>query len=532
MELVLQIGSPEAFSAALEAGVGGVAVRLPLNPGPDWWDEAGVWQTAARRRNVRFYLVWDGLIEQPDLDPAEEILARAAELRPDALVLRDMGLVREARRRYPGLSLHASGAWGCQNSLGLGLAQTLGFRQVVLDAPLSLKDLALMRRQSQMPVEAVVPASPWGFSGLCLVQEYLGMEAAFQLARAISPSPAQTMPGALENLASLLQLGVEAVQVGWEFTRGESLRQVVKLCRLLWEASPAARPGVLDAAREVLAAFGELVAEGAGADPISPKHDSGARNKGRRPGPPDKPQKAIPAKDIWLEARDYTEAAALARDWRGVLVVSLTPENYGAFLPEHRRWKPRLLVWRLPPVIRESALTFYLKALETLRQGGYLRFIAADWGAAALARRLGAEVYGEQTLGVRNVWALKAARELGVARICLPPGDPDRWRDLLKPEAGFWGYLSHYPALGVWPRGAEPALPRTLAGYKLRRVVEGELALLCKRVPENLEPQTGLLQSRGVAPLVVALPRSGLPMNRVPVELELRRPQAPRPFRK
>ncbi|MBM4275696.1 MAG: hypothetical protein FJ134_14720 [Deltaproteobacteria bacterium] len=531
MELVLQIATPEAFSAALEAGAGGVSVRLPRNPGEDWWDEVGVWQAAARRRDVRFCLVWDWLVEQPILSRAEEMLAQAAELRPQALVLRDLGLIREARRRYPDLPLHASGAWGCHNSLGLAVAQALGFSRVILDAPLSLKDMALMRRQSQVAWEVTVPSSFWGFPGLCLLPEYLGMDAASELARTGSPSSAQILTAALETLAGLSQLGMEAVQVGWEFRRGESLKQVVKLYRMVWEASPTARLGVLATAREVLAAFGDLLAEVPGEDPVNPGRGPGTRDRGRGPGPERTSPKATPPKDLWLEARDYPEAAALARDWRGPLVVSLTPENYGAFLPEHRRWKPRRLVWRLPAVIRESALTFYHKAMETLRQGGYSRFIAGDWGAAAWVRKLGGEVYGDQTLGVRNVWALKAARELGAARTCLPPGDPDKWRDLIKPDSGFWGYLSHIPPLAVWPRGMEPSLPRTLAGHRLRRVVEGELALLCKRVPENLEAQAGWLQHRGVAPLIVSLSRSGLPWNRVPAGLESRL-QAGRPFRK
>jgi collagenase-like PrtC family protease len=529
MELVLQIGSEEALAAALEVGAGAVAVRLPRKPSREWWGEIRGWQTAARRREVPFYLVWDRLVEQPDLSRAEAMLAQVAELKPQALVLRDVGLAREARRRYSDLSLHAAGAWGCQNSLGMIAAQVLGFERVVLDGPLSLKDLALMRRQSPLPSAVTVPGSFWGFPGLCLVQDYLGPDVAAEFLKSSLSSRAPGLTAALDTLPGLTQLGVEAIQVGWEFTQGDSVKQVAKLCRMVWEASPADRPGVLAAAREVLAAFGDLLAEtGDPKDKPGPPEPRRGQDPGGKPGP--SPPKTGPPKAVWLEARDYPEAAALARDWRGPLVVSLTPENYGAFLPEHRRWRPRRLVWRLPPVIRESALTFYQKAMDTLRQGGYARFIAGDWGAAVLARKLG-EVYGDQTLGVRNVWALEAARELGVPRICLPPGDPSKWRDLVKPDAGWWGYLSHTPALAVWPSGTEPPLPRTLAGQRLRRVAEGEMVLLCKRAPENLEDQAPGQQRRGVVPLIIALPRSGLPWNRVPPGLESR-PREGRLFRK
>ena len=92
------------------------------------------------------------------------------------------------------------------------------------------------------------------------------------------------------------------------------------------------------------------------------------------------------------------------------------------FLQEHRHWGPRRLIWRLPPAIPESALAFYQKALETLGQGGYNRFVAGDWGAVALVGAAGGQVYGDQTLGVRNSWSVKAVREFKVSQSLPAPG--------------------------------------------------------------------------------------------------------------
>jgi collagenase-like PrtC family protease len=522
MELVVQVISWEALAAALEVGVGGVALLVPRRPEGGWWSEAAAWQTAARRQGVKFYLVWDRLVEEGERPRALEMLAAAARMGPEALILRDLGICRQAARDYPDLPIHGAGSWGCHNSWGLRQAEALRFRRVVVEAPLSLKDLALMQRQSSLPLEVVLPPRCPGFPGLCLLQEYLGINCGScggYLAPALNPPAA--MPAPWEMLPGLSRLGVEAVQVGGVFAQGESLQQIVRLYQAVGEASPAGGSQV-PAAREVWAAWEEsFKAEFKKKEEGYEKEYPGkpaARGGPSRPRP--QPGLQSGGNRLWLEARGYGEAAALARECREPLVVQLTPENYSAFLPDHRRWNPRRLIWRLPPVIRESALSFFRKAMETLGQGGYTRFVAGDWGAVALARDLGGEVYGDQTLGVRNSWALTLARELGVHKICLPPGRrPEDWQELLRSRPrSFWGYLYHVPALTVWPREAASALPvgRGPSGEKLRWVMEGDLALLCKRLPEDLEDLGGWLQEQGVAPLVLALPRSGLPRDRVP----------------
>ncbi|MDP3181860.1 MAG: U32 family peptidase [Desulfobaccales bacterium] len=523
MELVVQVQSLEALAAALKLAVGGVALKLPPRPAAGWWAEAKACQAEAQRRGIRFYLVWDGLVKEAERAWAMEALAAVASMSPEALVIRDLGLCRQARRHFPGLKLHAAENWGCLNSLGLRQAQALGFSRVVLGGLPTLKDLALMRRQSSLPLEVVLGQTCSGFSGLCLLPEYLGIDCAF-CAGLVSQedNPGARLAAGFKMLAGLAQLGVEAVQVAGGFSEGEPLGQVVQLYQTVWEASPAARPQVLAAAREVLTAFKESLTAVVGPEEPALREPQKTRadKRGASRLQPE-PELRLERRRLWLEARNYGEAVALAREWREPLVLELTPETYRAFLPEHRRWGGRRLIWRLPSVIFESALSFYRKAMETLQQGGYARFVAGDWGAVALVRQVGGEVLGDQTLGVRNSWALKTARELGVAKVCLPPGRrPEDWQELLQQgtPASFWSYVYHFPALAVWPREAAPALSRRRGplGEKLRLAPEGDLIFLCKEVPEYLGSLGGWLKQHRVAPLILALPRSGLPRGQVP----------------
>jgi len=218
---------------------------------------------------------------------------------------------------------------------------------------------------------------------------------------------------------------------------------------------------------------------------------------------------------VWLEARDYAEAAALAREWREPLVLGLTADNYAAFLKEHRHWGSRRLLWRLPPAIPESALAFYQKALETLRQGGYNRFVAGDWGAVALVGAAGDQVFGDQTLGVRNSWSVACGREFKVIRVCLPPGHrSDHWQEILAatPFGSFWSYLYRCAALAVCPAEAAALTPPE----NLRWMVEDGKALLCLKAPQNLHDLDPWFKQQSILPLVVALPHSPRPRGQLP----------------
>lgn len=525
MELVVSIQSRESLAAALDKGVGGVAARLPRNPDSQVLSELADWRAMAREQKVRFYLTGDWLVRERELAGAPDWLAAAAGLDPDGLQLRDLGLVREARRLYPDLPLQAAGTFGVRNSPGVRLAATLGFSRVVLAGPVSLKDLALMRRQTAMPLAVALSNVCPGYADLCLMEEYLGMGCeACCLAR---PGNAGTLMSALETLAGLCQLGIEAVQLQGELFAPASLGQVIGLCQAVAAAAPMERPRVLTAAREVVAAFGETLRmslPAPGTPPSPPVY----------PLPPAQRLVQSPVRPgllgrgrVWLEVRDYAEAGALAREWREPLVLGLTADTYAAFLKEHRHWDPRRLIWRLPPAIPESALGFYQKALETLRQGGYHRFVAGDWGAVALVGAAGDQVFGDQTLGVRNSWSVAASREFKVNRVCLPPGHrSDHWQEILAatPFGSFWSYLYRSAALAVCPGEAAALTPPE----NLRWIEEDGKALLCLKAPQNLFDLDPWFKQQSILPLVVALPHSPRPRGQIPPWLVPRPPDRPR----
>jgi hypothetical protein len=323
----------------------------------------------------------------------------------------------------------------------------------------------------------------------------------------------------LELLPGLAQLGVAAVRLGWVFSPDQPLQQISELCRQVEEASPAERPRLLAAAREVIIALGtDFRLEFPGQEPRAGERlSSMVMAAGGPKASRARPRSASADGRVWLEARDCHEAALLAREWQNPMILELNPENYAAFLGQYRRWHPRRLIWRLPPIIPEAALPFFQQALLTLKQGGFERFLAGDWGAVQLVREVGSQVYGEQTLGVRNSQARLAAADLGVFKVCLPPGrGPQDWQELVQaaPRGSFWGYLYHLPALMVCPRGEGDRSDPT--GAKLRRRTIGDLTTLIPEAAMQLESSCGWFKQKWVTPMVVSLVHSNLPWGQVP----------------
>ena len=153
--------------------------------------------------------------------------------------------------------------------------------------------------------------------------------------------------------------------------------------------------------------------------------------------------------------------------------------------------------------------------------------MAGDWGAVALAGAAGGQVYGDQTLGVRNSWAVKAFRAFQVSRVCLPPGHrAEHWQDIFAaaPSGRFWSYLYHCAALAVCPPEAAALTPPD----NLRWITADGKALLCLKAPQNLLDMEPWLKAQGIFPLIVALPRSPRPRGQIPAWLKARPQDRPR----
>lgn len=113
MELLAPAGSPEALTAAVQAGADAVYLGIgPLNARrnaknftPETLAQAVEY---CHLRGVKVYLTLNTLLNDRELALAAETGALAARLGVDAVLVQDLGVARLLRQTCPDLPLHAS----------------------------------------------------------------------------------------------------------------------------------------------------------------------------------------------------------------------------------------------------------------------------------------------------------------------------------------------------------------------------------------------------------------------------------------
>ena len=136
MELLAPAGSPEALTAAVQAGADAVYLGFgPLNARRNAKNftreelEAGV--AYCHLRGVKVYLTLNTLLTNRELPLAAETGAWASDLGIDAVLVQDLGVARLLRRTCPDLPLHASTQMTVHSLDGVRACADLGMTRVV-----------------------------------------------------------------------------------------------------------------------------------------------------------------------------------------------------------------------------------------------------------------------------------------------------------------------------------------------------------------------------------------------------------------
>ena len=180
MELLAPAGSFPAFEAALEAGADAVYVGAPgFNARALSRDftfaEIGSMIHQAHKQGVKLYIAMNSLVKEAELPAALEALSCFESLRPDALIIQDLGLLYLARTWFPDLPLHASTLMSVHNSLGAEELTKLGFERVVLARELTIEEIGAIHQQTGAELEVFIHgAMCFSYSGLCLFSSLHG----------------------------------------------------------------------------------------------------------------------------------------------------------------------------------------------------------------------------------------------------------------------------------------------------------------------------------------------------------------------
>ena len=124
----------------------------------------------ARAKGKKVYVTFNTIIDEDELEPAIETLARLDEIAPDALIVQDLGVARLCRRHFPSLAIHASTQLVAHNLEGVMALKKIGFSRVVLARELSIPEISsIAKRCGDLELECFIHgALCYSVSGLCL----------------------------------------------------------------------------------------------------------------------------------------------------------------------------------------------------------------------------------------------------------------------------------------------------------------------------------------------------------------------------
>lgn len=179
-ELLAPAGSLESFNAAIEAGadaiylgVGEMNARLRARNFSV--KNLSYLVNQAKKNQVKIYVTVNTLVKQDELTSVLNLLFQFQQLKVDAIIVQDLGIVHLARTYFPDLTMHASTQMVIHNSVGLQAACDLGIKRAVLSRELTFDEIKRIKQNSPIELEVFIHgALCYSVSGLCLASSYIG----------------------------------------------------------------------------------------------------------------------------------------------------------------------------------------------------------------------------------------------------------------------------------------------------------------------------------------------------------------------
>ncbi len=179
-ELLAPAGNLETALAAYVSGADAVYCGLGKYNAREMADNFSFEEMAklsayAKKHDKRYYLTFNTLLKQPELNEAAEQLYRMTELMPDGVIVQDLGIARMLGQYFPSLPIHASTQMGIHNSAGVAAAEKMGMERVILERQVTIDELEQIVTRSPLEIEVFVHgALCCSLSGKCLFSSWIG----------------------------------------------------------------------------------------------------------------------------------------------------------------------------------------------------------------------------------------------------------------------------------------------------------------------------------------------------------------------
>jgi len=178
-ELLLPAGSLEKMRTAYDFGADAVYAGLPRYSLRARNNEFRLEQLAqgineAHQRGKQFYVTANILPHNDKVRSFVRQLQPVVDMKPDAFIMADPGLIMLAREAWPEVNIHLSVQANTVNYAAVKFWQSVGVKRIILSRELSLDEIAEIRQQCpDMELEVFVHGALCiAYSGRCLLSGY------------------------------------------------------------------------------------------------------------------------------------------------------------------------------------------------------------------------------------------------------------------------------------------------------------------------------------------------------------------------
>lgn len=179
MENLAPAGNWDALRSAVAAGADAVYLgyaAYSARAGAGNFDEQQLRDAVrfAHLHHVRVHVTVNTLIKDGELAGVVDVLRLLSEIRVDAVLVQDLGVLRMARRCFPNLPIHASTQMAIHNATGVRFCRNQGMTRAVLARECSAAEIALAAKEG---IEIEVfghGAQCVAVSGECLFSSVVG----------------------------------------------------------------------------------------------------------------------------------------------------------------------------------------------------------------------------------------------------------------------------------------------------------------------------------------------------------------------
>ncbi|WP_457679016.1 U32 family peptidase C-terminal domain-containing protein [Thermovibrio sp.] len=179
-EVLAPAGNLEKLKFAVDFGadavyLGGKLFNLRARAGNFTLDEMAEGIEYARKRGVKVYITLNAFARNGDFPLIESFIDEVKELKPDAFIVSDLGVLSTVRERAPEVSVHVSTQANTTNYRAVKLYEELGVSRVVLARELSIDEIREIKEKvPEVELEVFVHgAMCMAYSGRCLLSNYL-----------------------------------------------------------------------------------------------------------------------------------------------------------------------------------------------------------------------------------------------------------------------------------------------------------------------------------------------------------------------